>query len=362
VGLVAALLTPPGRGAIAVVHVCGAGAKALVRRLFPRDFGGHPVPGRLVEGGETVDEVMVRVVEGFTGEETVEITGHGGRGPVGRVMAALAARGVARVDPAELLERGVETGHLDRIRAEAWGLLPHSRTELAARALAAQAEGALSRAVEAMESRRDAERLLATAPLGMALASPRRVVIAGCPNAGKSTLFNALVGSDRAVVSPAPGTTRDPVREVVAIDEVPLELIDTAGVEEPRDLLEQLAIERTHRRLKEADAVLFLFDAEAGARGEELRFLERLAHRRVIHLVNKVDAGSKKPLLDAIPVSARTGQGLDAVRKRILHALEVRPAYVDGEPVVFTPRQERLLRDFVRGEAAARESLLRGPA
>ena len=114
--------------------------------------------------------------------------------------------------------------------------------------------------------------------------------------------------------------------------------------------------------LRDADAVLFLFDAEAGASGPELRFLEALSHRRVILLVNKVDAGSKKPLLEALPVSAKTGQGLDDVRRRILHALAVNPRHGDGEPVVFTARQERLLARAGSGrmeiEEAKRELFL----
>jgi tRNA modification GTPase len=360
--MLAALLTPPGRGAIAVVHVCGDGARALVAALFGKEIPPRPCAGRLTHRGEIVDEVMVRTAAGFTGEETVEITCHGGIASVDRVFEALA---LPRVEPEELLERGVETGHLDRLRAEAWTLLPGAPTELAARVFLDQSEGALSRAVAALAAPREAEALLSTAPLGLALASPRRVVLAGSPNVGKSTLFNALVESDRALVSPLPGTTRDPVRERIAIEQVPVELVDTAGVEEPRSLLEQLSIERTRQVLKTADVVLFLFDAEAGARGDELRFLEALSDRRVILLVNKVDVGSKKPLLEAHPVSARTRQGLDEVRRRILHALRLRPEYRTGAPVVFTPRQERLLVGLSRGAlglSEARDALLRGPA
>jgi len=184
-------------------------------------------------------------------------------------------------------------------------------------------------------------------------------VLAGSPNAGKSTLFNALVREERALVSDAPGTTRDPVRETIAIEQVPIELVDTAGVDEPKDLLEQLSMQQTRTTLRGADVVLFLFDAEAGARGPELRFLESLSHRRAILLVNKIDAGSRKPLLEALPVSAKTGQGLDELRRRILHALEVKPVYEEGRALVFTERQERLLR---RGGPleALRAELFRG--
>lgn len=360
--ILATLLTPPGRGALAVLHVAGPGAKGLVEKLFGRAIDPELRYGKLVRGGELVDEVMARSVPGYTGEETVEVSCHGG-GSVEGVLAALEAEGASRATPAELLERGVETGHLDRLRAEAWTLLPRALTELAANVLHDQAEGALSRAVASMAAPREAERLLATAPLGLALAVPRKVVLAGSPNSGKSTLFNALVRSDRAIVSPVAGTTRDPVREFAAVEGVPLELVDTAGVGQPQDLLEQLSIERTGRELAGADVVLFLFDAEAGARGPELVFLERLSHRRVILLVNKVDVGKKKPLLAALPVSAKTGEGLDDVRRKILHALEVRPRHDPGAPVVFTPRQERLLKEAAsRPLEELRAELLRGPS
>ena len=342
-------MSAPGRGAVALVHVAGDGARALVAALLGRGAEFRPGRGTLVLDGEAVDEVLVREVDGFTGEETVEIGCHGGTAAVDRVLAALEKSGARRVAPEELLERGVETGRLDRLRAEAWALLPSARTELAALVLRDQAEGALSRAVRGLSAPRDAERLLATAPLGVALATPPRVVLAGSPNAGKSTLFNALVGAERALTSAAPGTTRDPVREWIAIEQVPLELADTAGVEEPRDALEGAAIERTRKALEGADLVLFVFDAEVGARGGELRLLESLAGRRVLLAVNKIDAGSKKPLLDALPVSAKTGQGLDELRRRILKSLAVAPSYVEGAPVVFTRGQERLLKRAAAG-------------
>ncbi|HXX92316.1 MAG TPA: GTPase [Planctomycetota bacterium] len=358
--MLAALLTPPGRGAIAVLHIVGEGSGALVGSLFGRPVAERPRAGTLSSGGEILDEVLVRTVEGFTGEETVEITCHGGKATVERLLAALA---LPRAGAEELLERGVGTGHLDRIRAEAWHLLPGALTERSAVMLHDQAQGALSRAVEALRSAAEARRLLDTASLGAALARPRRVVIAGLPNAGKSTLFNALVQADRAIVSPEPGTTRDPVREWIAIEGVPLELVDTAGVEEPRDPLERMSIDRTHRALEGADLVLFLWDAQAGPRAEEGRLLDSLRGRRVIVAANKADAGSSFPPGPALPLAARTGQGLADLRRRILQELGAVPGLPEGAPVVFTARQERLLERAVQGGDLdeARGRLLRGP-
>lgn len=352
------LLTPPGRGAIAVIHVAGAGAVRLVGKLFPAEIGPHPRPGILASGSEALDEVMVRTAPGFTGEETIEITCHGGRATVERLLSALETLGARRTEAAGLLERGIATGHLDRLRAEAWERLPAAATARAARVLRDQAEGALSSAVAAMRSPADARRLLGTAPLGLALASPRRVVIAGRPNAGKSTLFNALAGRDRVVVSDVPGTTRDPVRELVAIGGVPFELVDTAGVETPRDALEGRAMDRTRSALSDADLVVYLFDAAAGPQPDE-----RDPPEGALAVRNKVDAGDRGPDR-ALPVSARTGTGLDALRRAILEAFRL-PEVADGAPVVFTDRQVRLLEDAAGGRlepAAAVRGLLQSPS
>ena len=362
--MLAAVLTPSGRGALAVLHVCGEGSRELVRGLFRRDFDERPRYGTLFDGEQAVDEVMVRTAEGFTGEETVEITCHGGAAAIERVLDALASRGARRVNAAGLLERAVATGHLDRVQSEAYGVLPTAGTELAAQVFQDQARGALSRAVESMGEVRDAERLLRSAELGLALSEPRRVVLAGSPNVGKSTLFNALVEADRALVSPLAGTTRDPVRERIAVEGVPFELVDTAGVEATSDPLTRSSIERTHRRVEEADVILFVFDGASGASDEELRWLDRLRSKRVIPVANKVDLGGREPSF-AHPVSARTGEGLEGLRRRILSVMGLVPRFEEGQAVVFTRRQQGLLLDAAGGKVSMesiRGKLLRGPA
>ena len=360
--MLAVLITPPGRGALAVIHVSGRGARALITDLFPKEIGPHPRAGKLVADGEAIDEVMVRAVPGFTGEETIEISCHGGNAIVNRILETLQSRGARRAPEKDLLERGVETGYLDRIQAEAWERLPGALTELAARVLQDQAEGALSRAVASMKGVEEAARLLRSAPLGCALAAPRRVVLAGRPNTGKSMLFNTLVESDRVIVSDVPGTTRDPVRERIAIEQIPLELVDTAGVEEPRDTLERLSIERTRESVREAHLIVFLFDGVAGPREEDHRMLETMSDRTVLTVLNKIDAAGRRPAVEALPISARTGEGVEALRSSILKLLGLAPKTEDGAAVVFTDRQARLLREAAAGSAIdpVRERLLRG--
>jgi tRNA modification GTPase len=345
--MLAVLLTPPGRGALAVIHVAGDGARALVGRLFSGRIDDTLRPGRLVDRGEAVDEVMVRAVEGFSAEETVEITSHGGPAVVDRIFAAL---GLPRTHPRLLLERGIATGRLDRLQADAWALLPEARTERAALMLQAQAQGALSAAIRALRGPEDVDRLLATAVAGIALASPRRVVLAGPPNAGKSSLFNALVERDRALVSPVPGTTRDPVRELIAIDGLPVELVDTAGVDAPRGPIEAVALDRTWAAVAAADLVLVVHDLETGTR---VGF-----DGPALVVANKADLGLPSPWPDALPVSAKTGQGLDDLRRRIVQALGVERFPGEGAAVVFTREQERLLRSSAPLKAV-KDSLLR---
>lgn len=346
--VITAVTTAPGRGAIAVVEVTGGGAAAIVGRLFDRKLPAPGVPafGRLSDNGP-LDEVILRVIppsDSFTGDETVEIGCHGGPAVVESVLDALERQGVKRVDPRGLLERARSNGRIDGLQEEAFALLPGALTERAARMLLDQAQGALSRAV------REGRDMRTTAPYGIALADPRRIVLAGRPNAGKSTLFNALLARDRVLVSPVPGTTRDPVRELLAIDGVPFLLCDTAGVEEGRalDLLESLSVERARREIEAAHLVVFLHVAPDGiAPGEE----EFLAHLRVpvLRVAAKADLGGRS--LPFPSVSGKTGAGLDGLRAEILKTLGIVPFPAPGSAVVFTERQLRFfpVRSFPSG-------------
>lgn len=299
-----ALLTPPGRGGIAVLRVRDS---ARVRSLFQ---GAWPEPGAIAYGrfGDIDEGLLVDL------GDAIEISVHGSPAVVDRLIALLG-------EPEAPWEGE------DRVRREAHELLARATTLLAARVLADQAMGALSRAIL------DGVDVLSTARLGIALAeSPPVVAFVGRPNSGKSTLFNALVGRYRAVVASDPGTTRDPVRELVSFDGIPVRLVDTAGLGVPKDALDEEAQRRTAREQERADLVVHVREPDETPRG--------------LSIVSKCDVRPGD-------VSGVTGQGLEELRRAILSELRIPAPPPPGSPVVFTRRQ----RDLLKRGASANEVL-----
>ncbi len=358
---IAAVATPPGRGAISMVRVSGAGALAAVgalgvdaARLGPR----KAVLAALRRGGTALDQALVTWFPGprsYTGEDVVEIACHGNPVVVAGVMEALLEAGVRAAGPGEFTRRAFENGRLDLTQAEAVAELIAARSDAAARSALALASGALRRRIDAMREvllgtlahleawidfpeeditpdsaagMRAAlggqlgavDELLATADAGRVLREGLRTVLAGRPNAGKSSLLNALLGRDRAIVAPEPGTTRDTVEEWVAVEGVPLHLIDTAGIrDDGLGVVERAGVERSRQALAAADLVLHVFDGSQPWGAEESRLAAECPGERTIRVANKSDlpwAGGAPE--GVVRVSAVTGAGLAALRARIV--------------------------------------------
>ncbi|MFO0797712.1 MAG: GTPase [Gemmataceae bacterium] len=311
------VLTPAGAGAIATVAVTGPRAWGLARWLF-RPAGGRTLPdapephrfwvGRLADGDEVV--LAVRAV---APEVCVELHGHGGRRVVRQTVEAFTARGCVE-EPAA--------------RGDVWELLSRAPTLRTASILLDQAHGAFDRAVRAalaaIDAGADARPRLAElaryAPVGKHLVEPWKVVVAGPPNVGKSSLVNALAGYERAVVSPTPGTTRDVVTTTLAFDGWPVDLADTAGLRDAAGL-EAEGIERARDRLPTADLVLWVMDATATAPvypDDVTREAGRLA--RWLYVLNKTDIGPTRPA-DTIPVSAAAGDGIPGLIAAVVERL-----------------------------------------
>ncbi|MBM4018956.1 MAG: GTP-binding protein [Planctomycetes bacterium] len=353
-----AVLTPPGRGGIAVIRCVGPRAEAAVAAAFRAVRAGAadlPAPGALAYGhvldadGRPIDEVILY----REGPAALEVNCHGGPAAVRAVCGRLAALGLEQADPDRLLELEGAA----RLARDARRALRRATTPLAARILLDQLNGALARAVEDVArtlapargtSREDSpekhgdtegEAIASVDALldrwrtcGRFLADPPRIAIAGRPNAGKSTLLNRLAGAERAITSAAPGTTRDAVEAEAALEGVPVVLVDTAGLGEPRSQVERAGVERARREAARAAAVVYLVDAAQEPHAEDEAALSALGGRALLAL-NKIDlcaAARDAPARDAparggIRISALTGEGVPALVGAILSRLGWQP-------------------------------------
>ena len=308
---IAAISSPAGEGAIALLRISGPDAIVMADRVFrgrqkPSEFRSHVQHlGELVEGERVVDQVMLsvhRAPHSYTGEELVEISCHGGILVTARVLEVCLRAGARAARPGEFSERAFHNGKMDLTQAEAVIDLIRAQTDLAMRAATEQLQGRLGAEVNAIRDalvdllahveaaidfpeediapdeserlrarlggiRADIDRLLGTAEHGRILREGVRVVIYGATNAGKSSLLNRLLGYERAIVSPIPGTTRDTIEEVINLRGIPVRLLDTAGVRESADELERAGIARTEKSLEAADLILHVVDQSTGVGG-----------------------------------------------------------------------------------------------
>lgn len=355
---IVAIASPPGRGAIAVVRLSGRDAFSIVRNHL-RSWPSHSRVAHLsdfIDGVQRLDEVLVTTFpapNSYTGEDVVEISTHGGYLAPNSVVAALTGSGARQANAGEFTRRAVLNGKLDILQAEAISDLIDANSRAMQRTALAQLDGGLSRRLSELRSElldlealiaydvdfpeeddgpvsRDRigssikevlsslDALLATAPAGEIVRQGAVVVIAGQPNVGKSSLFNALLGESRAIVTEIPGTTRDAIEAVIDGGKWPLRLVDTAGLRETGDRVERLGIEVSERYLSSADVVLACAETT-----RELEQTARLVAARSVAAIQpvltKADLVSNRDEKseNALAVSAESGLGLQQLLSRI---------------------------------------------
>ncbi|MBN1449233.1 MAG: tRNA uridine-5-carboxymethylaminomethyl(34) synthesis GTPase MnmE [Bacteroidetes bacterium] len=365
---IVAIATPPGSSGIAVIRVSGGDAIDQVAGLFRgrdlRSVASHTLHhGSLVDAkGDTIDDVLVavfRAPQSYTGEHSIEISCHGGSIVSRRVLARLLETGIRHAEPGEFTRRAFLNGKMDLVQAEAVADLIHAQSEEAYQASVRQLEGRLSRFVTGIRdalldaasmlelsldfAEDDVEFLdvaqlrilferslvqlreaLASYDSGRLLRDGVRVVLAGPPNVGKSSLLNALLGMQRAIVTDVPGTTRDYIEESMLLHGEYLRFIDTAGLREASDRIEEEGIALGREILQNADIVCLLVDAreghQAGVAVRDLALLED-HDTRVLLVFNKTDLVPEDQVeyLSAygIPLSVLTGQGMTELTQRL---------------------------------------------
>jgi len=346
-------LTPHGRGALATLRVSGVGAQQIVTKLFHtrsnrplREFGfGRPVVGFL--GPEHGEQVVVH----SRNEETIDIHSHGGPTVVAMLIETLCKAGCRHVT----WQAWAAEHETTRSSFAALSALAEALTERVAAILLDQYHGALDRALEEIrqalsngnkqQAREQIEALLSRAELGRHLVRPWSVVLTGRPNVGKSSLLNALVGYNRAIVHHAPGTTRDALPHLTAIDGWPVELCDTAGLGPPAGHEERAGMHLAKERIAQADLVILVCDCGQEWTREDEALVAALPEAILVH--NKCDLPLVSTRPTGIMTSAKTGEGLENLQTEISRRLVPKPP-PPGSPVPFTAEQVSIIKQWAK--------------
>lgn len=402
---IAAISTPIGQGGIGIVRLSGAEALAVAQRVFQphsaawreriepnRLYYGHIVAP---QGGATVDEVLLsymRAPHTYTRQDVVEINTHGGLMAQREILALCLAEGARPAREGEFTLRAFLNGRLDLAQAEAVLDVIQAKTAASLRVALHQLGGHLSRRVRELRSRllhmlayleatidfteqdipledispglweagRELEELLREADRGIIYRQGVHTAIVGRPNVGKSSLLNALLRTERAIVTPIPGTTRDTLEETLNLQGIPLVLVDTAGINQTDDVIERMSIERSRRSVERADLVLLMVDGSEKATHADREVAALCATKPALVLVNKCDLPQVEHYADMLSsaphlsTSALTGEGIPALEGAIVEMIYGGEVTLSDAPLASNPRHRELFR---RALADVREAL-----
>lgn len=367
---IAAIATPPGEGGVAIIRISGKEAIAIAERIFSRPISSLPSHtahfGKILHNGKTVDEVLLlimRAPKSYTGEDTVEIQCHGGGLITKKVLEAVLEAGAHAAGPGEFTLQAFLNGKLDLAQAEAVQTLIGAKNSLALDAARDQLSGKLSTYVQTLQSeliniaaileawvdfpeeglefasqeeviaslsqtREKMVHLASTFNEGRKIQEGIQLCFIGTPNAGKSSLLNALLGHERAIVTPIAGTTRDLIDAELHLGGLHFHLFDTAGIRETNEIIEQEGIRRSKAAMDKADFIILLTDVSKPLTPEETELLTSTPSSKTLLLWNKTDLPHSIPTLShphQIALSAKTGAGIEDLKKQLLQLVSVSP-------------------------------------
>lgn len=401
---IVAISTPPGRSGLGVVRLSGPRSRAIAESIlqFAHEPQWRSWSSELAElrgdssDGAIVDRVVVSFFgrpRSYTSDDLVEISCHGSPVILQHCVKKALDAGARLAEPGEFTLRAYLNGRIDLPQAEAVRDLIESTTLYQAKVAAQQVEGSVSRRIKPLK-----EQLLELISLleagidfaedDISVASPEEILrrmtpiqaglrdlissfqtgrlvyqgftlaIAGRPNVGKSSLFNRLLEQDRAIVTAIPGTTRDLVSETMAIDGIPVKLVDTAGIREGQDLVESLGIERSYQAMADADLTLLVLDLSTEMTSADEALIEKLKERRPLLVGNKCDLPQRfAGTVDFLPASAITGEGIEELRLAILKRLAPEGLAAPESGSLTSVRHEALLRESAEALENARRAV-----
>lgn len=365
---IAAITTPLGTGGVGAIRLSGERSVEIVSKIFSSSLDEKKLPvfkpnriyhGWVVANNTPIDEVIILVFKtpnSYTGEDVIEIQCHGGINIVKNILNLCLESGARMAERGEFTKRAFLNGKLDLSKAEAVLDLIHSKTDKFTKASAYNLSGKLSMVINELRDEllnllsritaaidfpeevdepeysfieekvgyitREIDKILQTAGSSNLMRQGIKVAIAGRPNVGKSSLFNALLNLERAIVTNIPGTTRDIIQETVDINGIPVTLIDTAGIREIENshesyYIESIGIDISKSCIQEADIILFVADSEQGFVEEDRAIFEEVKHKPLIKIASKADLNIHNDLLEYIPVSSKTQKGLENLKESL---------------------------------------------
>ena len=360
---IAAISTAQGIGAISIVRVSGPEAISIVNNIFSRNIMNAPSHtihyGFILDNGEKVDEVLVSVMRAprtFTVEDVVEINAHGGISTTNKILELLLLHGCRLAEPGEFTKRAFLNGRIDLTEAEGVMDLINSETDASRKMALNQVNGKVSSMISNLRDKlasiisnievnidypeyediavvtvddinsslgalkNDIVHILDESNNGEILKNGIKTVIIGKPNVGKSSLLNRLIGEDKAIVTSVKGTTRDSVEASISIDNIKLNLIDTAGIRDTEDLVESIGVDKSLKLIDEAELILFVLNYNEKLSTEDLEILDKLKDKNYITIVNKIDLDKKiddSNLKNVIYISALEDKNIDNIKLKI---------------------------------------------
>ena len=407
---IAAISTSQGQAGIGIVRLSGANALAVADKVFsPRD-GVKPSQLKTYtmrygwvkdKDGQTIDEAILSVMRSprtYTKEDVVEINCHGGIVALGRVLDLVLENGCRFAEPGEFTKRAFLNGRIDLAQAEAVLDIIQAKTDSALKIGTEQLRGVLSKGIHKIRKNilallapleanidfpdeeigaanknetirrlnqihNELKNILDSSRYGRILREGIHVVICGKPNAGKSSLLNALLKQERSIVTPIAGTTRDTIEEIIDIKGIPVRIVDTAGIIEPRDLVEKKAVQRSKKHIRLADLVILVFDGSRKLNPEDRMLMRALKGKPVIALINKIDLKQKiekeklKIFAPVIEVSAKKLKHIELLEKAIHGAVYSGRVKEPESMLVANLRHITLLREAEKFIAEALNSL-----